>query len=291
MDIKKLQLFMDVAETNNFTKTGERMGYTQSGVSHILKSLETEIGFPLFIRSKQGVHLTSNAERILPMIRSMLSRYESFEQTINDLNGLETGRLVIATFASIAINWLPPIIRRFGELYPSIDIHLMEGGTDDIVTWIEEDRADFGFMSKRQTKSLDWISLQEDPLCAVVPKEYPAPKNNLFPIEDFHEKDFIISAQGIDYDIHYALESSNTAPNMRFSSTYDHTIVSLISEGMGVSILPKLTLRNFENQVDSYLLEPYYSRDLGIAMKSKETMSPAAAKFLEITKKVLPELQ
>jgi DNA-binding transcriptional LysR family regulator len=290
MDIKKLQLLMDVAETNNFTKSGERMGYTQSGVSHILKSLESELGFPLFIRSKQGVHLTHNAEMILPVIRSMLSRYESFEQTINDLNGLETGRLVIATFASIAINWLPPIIHRFGELYPSIDIHLMEGGTDDIVTWIEEDRADFGFMSKRQTKSLDWISLHEDPLVAVVPKDYPTPENNIFPIKNFHEEDFIISAQGIDYDIHYAIETSNIKPNMRFSSTYDHTIISMVSNKLGISILPKLMLRNLENQVDSYLLEPYYSRDLGIAMKSKETMSPAASKFIEITKEMLPAL-
>ena len=46
MDIKKLELFADVAEKRNFTRSGERMGYTQSGVSHILKSLETEIGFP-----------------------------------------------------------------------------------------------------------------------------------------------------------------------------------------------------------------------------------------------------
>ena len=54
MDIKKFQLFVDVAETKNFTRSGERMGYTQSGVSHILKSLETEMGFPLFVRNKQG---------------------------------------------------------------------------------------------------------------------------------------------------------------------------------------------------------------------------------------------
>jgi DNA-binding transcriptional LysR family regulator len=112
----------------------------------------------------------------------------------------------------------------------------------------------------------------------------------VFPIKNFHEKDFIISAQGTDYDIHHALESSGTKPNMRFSSTYDHTIISLVSNQLGISILPKLMLRNLENQVDSYLLEPYYSRDLGIAVKSKETMSPAAAKFLEITRKVLPEL-
>lgn len=290
MDIKKLQLLMDVAETNNFTKSGERMGYTQSGVSHILKSVETEIGFPLFIRSKQGVKLTKNAESILPYIRSMLSVYESFEQTVNDLNGLETGRLVIATFASIAINWLPPIIHRFGELYPSIDINLIEGGTDDIVKWLEDDQADFGFISKRHINALDWISLYEDPLVAVVPQNYPTPDNNIFPIENFNEKDFIISAHGIDYDIHHAIKSSGIKPNMKFSATYDHTIISMVSNNLGISILPKLMLRNLENQIDSYLLEPYYSRDLGIAMKSKETLSPAAVKFLEITKKMLPEL-
>lgn len=290
MDIKKLQLLMDVAETNNFTKSGDRMGYTQSGVSHILKSIETELGFPLFIRSKQGVKLTKDAETILPYIRSMLSIYESFEQTVNDLNGLETGRLVIATFASIAIHWLPPIIHHFGERYPSIDINLIEGGTDDIVKWIEEDRADFGFMSKRETHSLDWLSLYEDPLVAVVPKDYPAPTDNIFPVENFNEKDFIISAHGIDYDIHHAIKSSGIKPNMKFSATYDHTIISMVSSNLGISILPELMLQDFENQVNTYFLEPYYSRDLGIAMKAKEALSPAAIKFVEITKQMLPNL-
>ena len=54
MDIKKFQLFADVAETRNFTKSGERMGYTQSGVSHILKSLENEMGFSLFVRNRES---------------------------------------------------------------------------------------------------------------------------------------------------------------------------------------------------------------------------------------------
>lgn len=73
MDINKYALFVDVAETGNFTKTGERMGYTQPGVSHILKSMEAELGFPLFIRTRHGISLTSNAEAILPIVRNMLS--------------------------------------------------------------------------------------------------------------------------------------------------------------------------------------------------------------------------
>ena len=125
MDIMKCSLFADVAETENFTKSGERLGYTQSGVSHILKSLEMEVGFPLFIRTKQGVKLTPNAEQILPTVRSLLVMHENLEQIINEINGLETGQLTIATFSSISIHWLPKIIHNFKEIYPQIYIILM----------------------------------------------------------------------------------------------------------------------------------------------------------------------
>ena len=96
MDIKKLELFADVAETRNFTRSGDRMGYTQSGVSHILKSLETEIGFPLFVRTKQGVHLTRNAELLLPLVHTLLSANENLSQTIHEVGGVNAGSLVIA---------------------------------------------------------------------------------------------------------------------------------------------------------------------------------------------------
>ena len=290
MDIKKFQLFVDIAETGNFTRSGERMGYTQSGVSHILKSLEMDMGFPLFTRNKQGVRLTKNAEMILPLVRSLLSRYEILEQTVNNLKGLEIGRLVIATYSSIAVNWMPPIIHQFQKVYPEIDITLMEGGADDILTWLNEDVADLGFVSHRNMESLEWISLCEDPLVAVLPKDYPPPDSGMFPIKEFDGKCFIISAMGTDYDIHYALETSGVKPDMRFSATDDHTIIAMVANKLGVSILPQLMIRNYKNQVSSYLLEPYYFRDLGIAVKSKINMSPAAAKFLEITKEILPEL-
>lgn len=290
MDIKKCSLFADVAETENFTKSGERLGYTQSGVSHILKSLEMEVGFPLFIRTKQGVKLTPNAEQILPTVRSLLVMHENLEQIINEINGLETGQLTIATFSSISIHWLPKIIHNFKEIYPQINIKLMEGGTDDIVKWIEEDLADFGFVSQRQLNQLDFISLYEDPLMAVLPKDYPVSESGSFQISDFQDENFIISAMGTDYDIHYALSTSEVNPNILFSSKDDHAIISMIANKLGISILPQLVIRNFEDQIASYPLEPFYQRTLGIAVKSKENMSPAAIKFLNLTKEMLPEL-
>jgi DNA-binding transcriptional LysR family regulator len=290
MDIRKLQLFVDVAETENFTKTGERMGYTQSGISHLLKSLEDELGFSLFIRSKQGVKLTNDAKRLLPSVRSLLAMTEHLQQDIDEINGLETGQLTIATFSSISIHWLPKIIHIFQQTYPGISIKLMEGGTDDIVSWIESDFADFGFLSFRQTRNLDWIPLYEDPLVAVVPVDYPVPEDNMFPIENFENQNFIISAMGTDYDIHHALDSSGITPSICFTSKDDHAIISMVANKLGISILPELILRNFDSQVATYPLKPFYARTLGVAMKSKDSLSPAAKKFLKVTMEMISEL-
>lgn len=290
MDIKKFKLFADVAETGNFTKSGERQGYTQSGVSHILKSLEDEMGFPLFIRSKQGVTLTKNALQILPVIRSLLSMYESFEQNINEINGIESGSLTIATFQSISINWLPSIIHKFQETYPGISIRLMEGGTDDIVNWIESNIADFGFLSKQRLQSLEWISLCDDPLMAVVPNDYVSPDCKSMSISDFQDADFIMTAMGTDYDVHTALSESNVVPDVRFTSKDDHAIISMVSNHLGYTILPRLIVNGYENQVKILNLEPSFSRNLGIAIKSIDTMSPASSKFIALTKEMLPDL-
>ena len=290
MDIKKFKLFADVAETGNFTKSSERLGYTQSGVSHILKSFEDEIGFPLFIRSKQGVTLTKNAEQILPLVRTILSSYESLEQHINEINGIESGSITIATFQSISINWLPSIIHKFQEAYPGISIRLMEGGTDDIVSWVESDIADFGFLSKQRLQSLDWISLYEDPLMAVVPNDYHQKHDSFIHINEFHHEPFIMTAMGTDYDVHSVLSNSNIVPDVRFTSKDDHAIISMVSNHLGYTILPELIVKGFENQVKALPLEPSVSRNLGIALKSVDSMSPAVSKFIALTKEILPTL-
>ncbi len=291
MDIKKFQLFADVAETENFTKSGDRMGYTQSGVSHMLKSLEDEVNFPLFVRSKQGVKLTPCAEAILPSVRALLSMYENLEQNINEINGLETGQITIATFSSISIHWLPEIIHAFLETYPGINIRLMEGGTDDIVSWVESDIADFGFLSNRHIKSLDWITLYEDPLVAVLPNDYPVPKDNLIPISSFDQNYFILSAMGTDYDVHHVLETSNITPIIRFTSKDDHAIISMVENHLGISILPELITQNIDAQISTYRLDPYFCRTLGVVTKSQEHLSPAANKFLTLTRNMIGQLQ
>lgn len=289
MDINKYVLFADVANTKNFTKSGERMGYTQPGVSHVLKAMERELGFSLFLRTPKGVTLTSDAEAILPLVRELLAVNEQLEQTVSQINGLEKGHLCIATFASISRSWLPQVIYAFKLKYPGIEIELLEGGTDDIVGWVEDSQADLGLLSKKHARSLKWTPLYEDALMAILPKEYPVNGREAIPMKEIEEWPFIISAEGVDYDVHDAIQKAGITPNIRYSSTDDHTVISMVSNHLGVSILPDLVIGTAKDKVLALPLEPYFSRELGIGARADTSLSPAAKRFVQTIKETLEQ--
>lgn len=147
MDIKKLALLCDVANTHNLTASAERMGYTQSGVSHAISKLETEMGIHLIRRTKHGVELTADAELLLPYIQMVITHYDRMDDVLDSILGLQRGTLRIGTYCSIASQWLPSIIARFQQLYPNISLTIREEGLHDIERWLYEGSIDFGFLS------------------------------------------------------------------------------------------------------------------------------------------------
>jgi len=280
MDINKYAVFVDVADTLNFTKSGEKLGYTQSGISRVLKTLETEMGFPLFTRSKQGVVLTKNAEILLPKIRRLLELNDEIEEAIDAINGIESGHITIACFASISRLWLPRIIYSFKSRYPKIEIELLEGGTDDIVRWVSDNTADFGLLSHHKTHQLKWIHLYDDPLVAVLPEDYELNGRTAFPVSEFARHPFIISAQGVDYDVHYTLSEEHVTPDIRYSSKDDSVIISMVANHLGLSLLADLIVDGKRDGIITLPIEPAYNRDLGIVLPPDSEPSPAAAKMI-----------
>ncbi|MGN0755220.1 MAG: LysR family transcriptional regulator [Aristaeellaceae bacterium] len=286
MDIMKYRLFVEIADTGSFTKSGRRMGYSQPAVSHMLKSMEDELGFPLFVRTKQSVSLTANAKAILPYVRKLLAGNEQLEQVVNALNGLQAGHLTIAAFASISRNWLPRIIRSFEQRYPGIEIELLEGGTDEIVGWVRNSIADFGLLSRPHTETLSWVKLLDDPLMAILPENEPCAQA-AYPISRMAQRPFIISADGVDYDMHQALESAGITPNIHLSCKDDHSIASMVASGLGVSILPRLVIQDMGYPLRVLPLEPYATRELGIAYRAEASLTPAAKQFIRVVQEML----
>ena len=151
VNIKKYEAFVRAVELGSLSKASEELGYTQSGISHMMQSLEDEVGFPLMIRTSSGILPNSEGKLLLPIIRSLLDTNESLEQTIARVKGADTGRIRIASFSSVAVYWLPRIIRAFQRDFPNVEIQIIADQMGNTVALGERDCS----MQRRNQKVLE----------------------------------------------------------------------------------------------------------------------------------------
>lgn len=293
MDIRYFELLADIAETHNLTASAARMHYTQSGVSHAIKNLEKELGIRLFYRTNRGVEFTPDAQTLLPPIRSMIAQYHRFKDAVDSINGLQGGTVTIGSYSSIAIHWLPDVIKQFQREYPNVTLQIREGNLEHISKWMSSGDVDFGFVSKVPEHEFDFFQFAEDPLYAVVPLDFEPPEHfgGVFPIEAFADYPFITTT-ALDNDVAAALEKAHVKPPVSFYSEDDHSIIAMVEHGLGISLLPALILEGYDSNLKKIPLKKTVKRKLGIGVTNQESLSVADLKFIDVAKKtLLPKLK
>ena len=107
MDSKKLEILMTAVDLGSFSKASEVVGYTQSGLTHLVDSLEREIGLRLVRRDRSGVSLTREGEALMPSIREFLRENAKLENQIAAITEKKSETIRVAAYASIAMHWRP----------------------------------------------------------------------------------------------------------------------------------------------------------------------------------------
>ncbi|WP_428911754.1 LysR family transcriptional regulator [Niallia sp. Krafla_26] len=285
----KYEIFRTIVETGSISKAAEAIGLTQSAVSHSLASLEKEVGFSLITRGRSGIKLTSNGEQLLIYIREILKWNELMVQEIAKINGLETGVVRIGTLPSVSIQWLPSIILQFNQDFPLIDIKLFEGDYDDIDQWILDGTIDFGFLSLPVSKVYEVIPLKKDPLLCILPDAHPLSDHKKISLEQLCDEMFIMPKSSIDKDVRRILKKHKMKPKVKYEISEDATIIAMVQNGLGISILPEMTLHFLPESVRCIPLEGDYYRSIGIAATSFKSMSPGAKKLISFIKEWLTQ--
>ncbi len=291
MSLTKFKIFRTVVEAGSLTKAAESLNLTQSGVSHAIASLESEMGFSLLKRDRSGINLTDNGERILKYIREILQWDELLKQEAAAINGIEAGTVRIGTFTSVSTLWLPGIIKQFQNLHPSIEIKLLEGNYDDIHQWISDGSADFGFVSLPTSSSFDIIPLKKDRMLCIVPKEHPLLERNRVCLREIVDEPFIMPKVGCDNDVRRIFKEHGVTPTIKFEIADDHAIIAMVQNGIGISVLPEMILFNQLDNICVLDLEGENYRSIAVATVSLANLSPAARRFINCIKTWLCETQ
>ena len=278
MNTSKYETFLATIEAGSLTQAAENLGCTQSAVSHSIASLETELGFPLITRSRGGVKLTEEGEKLLPAVRSLMASAESLEQTASSIRGLQSGTVRIGAFTSVAVHWLPPILKRFQTDYPNADFRLLNGDYHDVDQWVQDGSVDIGFINMPNTLDCECIALMEDRLLAIVPEDSRFAAYPKFPLIECETEPFISLLESSDHDARRALDAAGVKPNVRFYTKDDYAIIAMVEQGLGISIMPELLLKDRHDRLKVLPLQPEAVRTIGLAIASK---GPAALKFAE----------
>lgn len=280
MDLKKYKVFLASADLGSFTKAAAQLDYTPSGVTHMMNALEEELGFQILTRGKNGVQLTENGKRLVPILRELLHLEEEFSQTVSEMNGLNSGTIRIGSYSSIAVHWLPKIIKSFQHDYPNIRIKLMEGIRQEVVSWLEEQKIDLGFMSYQPGMKFDWIPLRDDPMIAVLPLDHPLAKEKAYPLKNCESENFIMPACGSDFDVVELFRNAKISPKIRYETFENYAALSMIECGLGMSVMNELVTKGRICNVIKLPLEPEEHISLGIAVPNTDKLPPAAKKFI-----------
>lgn len=292
VNLLQIEIFVKVVDMGNFTKAGEILTMTQSGISHNIASLESELGITLLNRGRNGITLTDSGERIIKNMRNILSEAESIKQEAASILGIQNGKINIGSFSSFASKVLPSIISRFRGEFEGIEINFYEGSYEQITRWVEEGKVDIGFTSlSHPLAHLEAIPLLRDRLVLIVPNHHHLAKNGQVKAEDLQGEAFIMPQLGCEVSVKQFLKEQEVSPNIQFNVEENQTIIAMVREGLGITIMPELALPyNLQGSIVKPLLpEPF--REISIITRSKKQSLPAVKAFIKTTMDCIKELQ
>lgn len=277
----KYQILLRIVENGSFTKTAEEFGYTQSAVSQIVKSLEEELKVTLFHRSKRGVRLTSDGKTMVPYVRQLCDVYHRLVARTSQISNLEGATIRIAAFASVSANFLPPIIKAFMQEYPHVHFKLLQSDYETIKTWINDGVVDFGFLTRDVAGKLETESLFDDEMVMILPKNHRCAGKKKLAMKDVANEPFIFLDQGKKSEPLEYFTREGIEPNQQLRVYDDYTIMNMVEQGLGVSILPALVLRNHHQDIVVRSLTPPIYRHVCVAHKGTENVSVAGRFFMD----------
>lgn len=272
--------FLEVLACNSFSDAARALGYTQSAVSQMIKSLEDELGVTLLLRSRTGVTLTYEGELLLPYIRDVANAHRMLSERAADFSGLHSGTIRIGVFTSISSRLLPPVMKRFKEEHPNIRFELHQGVYSEVEEWVRTGVVDFGFTDASRAAPFESEPVFQDSMLAVLPEGHALGENIFVNVEQLAQEPFILLDEGRGGGSLHDVVAAHPEFDVQYRVADDYTILTMVENGLGIAVLPELVLKNTNRRVLARQLQPELRRTLSVIYRKRAGLSTASRAFL-----------
>jgi len=285
MTFTQLEIFSVLAKVGSFSRAAAALGITQSGVSHAIKLLETELGVSLLNREGGALALTDVGARLLSRANDILQQKEALQQEASLEQGIARGTLRIASFgATSSLRILPALMAQFQRVHPLVEVQIDEVVDEVVVQWLLERRIELGFVVLPDER-FDTLPLVTDELVAVLTASHPLASKKTVSAKDFHNRPFIRTSAGSGPHIDQFLGAQGAIPKTLFRFEQLTSMMGFVVQGDAIAIAARLALPDAPAGLVYRSLQPRWPREIALAALSFDRLSPAARAFIEIATK------
>lgn len=274
---------LKILEIGSFTKAADAMGYSQSAVSQMVQSLESELSLKLLYRSRNGIKLTPEGEALLPYIQRTVNHYNAMLEKTRELKGLNGGLIRIGTLSSVSSQWLPGLIKDFQTLYPKVHFLLHQGDYTTIPAWVRAGEIDFGFVNPdaESVRGLHTIFVTSGGHKAILHPDHPLAAQPWVTLEQLAKETFLLLEEGCLSEPLEAFRTLGLKPRVELRMHDNFSICSMVEANVGVSILPELALRKMNFRIVQLPTVPPVIRRVSLVMKDPDILPIASRYFIE----------
>ena len=295
MDTKKLRALLTALSKGSLTAAAEELGYTQSGLTHMMNSLEEELGVKLLVRSKSGVLLSTAGQELLPLMRNVAESVEKLEETAEKIRQRNNTNLRVGAFSSVSGYWLPGILSALRQVNSELSVSIQIKPIDEIYESVRRDELDCAVISYQASlcSGLCWVPLQDDPLLAILPADSHF-EGDSFPVANFEGEEFLMPSYRFDMDIIplFGTNGSKINPIIRYTNLDDAAIASMVAHGLGKSILSRLIVRCIkEENILALPLSPPAVRSMGIIFSEQRKNDRNIKQLVKCAQSVVAKLK
>jgi DNA-binding transcriptional LysR family regulator len=289
MEIQQLRALEAIAKEGSFLAAATHLNASQSSLSHAIATLEQDLGARLLDRGRHGAKPTDAGLRILPYVRQVLSSLDAIRAETDTSAGLVSGRVRVGSIPSGAVAFLPKVIAHLERTHPNVEVILLEEPSQSAQTiedWLRSQMIDVALV-ELPTASTNTAVLMRDELYAILPSSSPLAHRRQLTIRDLAPEPLIMSRYTSEPLLRAAYARHNLTPRIRFEVQDRGTLISMVREGLGFSIVPRLAFATALPGVTLVPVTPRIRRELGLAIRDKEHASPALRAFLHSAEQII----
>lgn len=278
MNLMHWRLLVAVADQGSITAAAEQVGMTQSAASQAMASMEATLGAQLFTREPRKTLPTALGLNVIEHARVMMGALQAIRSTVDESRPMLRGSIRIASFPMVLATFLTPLLQRFRQLYPGIEVTTLDVTDSEVHTLLNADLIDLGVILN-PTPERNATVLGRDFWMAVLPAHHPLaqrPADASVSLEELLEQPFVLATGGCTANARsLGAAAGLTLRDIRVEVREWNSAYSLVREGLGVTLVPEMALPAQRNGLRVMPLTVPLHREF--ALVSSQTRAPSAA--------------